>query len=127
MNDIYLRHTSDREKWDWDFGLDDVNVVHGKYQTLNAVKHAILLRRGELTQAIYHERGSTVHDYAKMANNELQHDLVQAAIESTAKEVDGVAEAMVKVTDSHPYQNQATLHLITDEMEEITLKEVELI
>jgi hypothetical protein len=126
MNDINLKHTSDNRKWDWDFNYTDLNVVHGKYQRLNAVKHAILLKNGELRQAIYTDKGSNIHDYTKMPNEELQHDLVRAALESTAEQVQGIYDAMVAVEEQHPYENHASLHLITEEMEEITLTEVEI-
>ena len=121
MNDILLTHGPDPGTWDWSFGLNDVNVVRGNMQLINAVKHAVLLHPNELIQDAYIGKGCTIHDYIYTGNTEAERELEAGAVETTAKSVDGVYDAQCTIASTDEYEASIQLKLITEDMEEVTV------
>lgn len=124
MNDIRLIHTTEPHKWDWAFGWNDVDVVRGDLQLVNAVKHAVLLRRGELLQEVYSTKGCTVADHVYRANSDVEREEEAQSIEIAATSVNGVYSAECTLHDGEEYESNIELHLLTDTMEEVIIREI---
>lgn len=125
MNDIRLiKQNTPDEKYDWSFEFNDLDIVRGKMQLVNAVRHAVLLRPGELVQDPYQLHGCMAHDYILLGNTTNGQVQVCNHIEACAKEVQGVYNATARVAEYTDEDFKVTLTLITDEMEEVTLNEI---
>ena len=125
MNDIRLiKQNTPDEKYDWSFEFNDLDIVRGKMQLINAVRHAVLLRPGELVQDPYQLHGCPAHDYILLGNTTNGQIQVCNHIEASAKEVQGVYNATARVAESTDEDFKVTLTLITDDMEEVTLNEI---
>ncbi len=124
MNDIRLRSTVIPDKYDWSFNWNDVDVVRGNMQLVNAVKHAVLLRPNELIQEAYQDKGCQAHNYIYHGNSENERTLEAGAIETSAKSVKGVYTAKCTITENEEYESNIQLKLLTDDMEELEVNEL---
>ena len=125
MNDIRLNKINGfEEKYDWNFGFNDLDVCRGNSQLVNAVRHAVLLRPGELLQESYQGRGCEAHTHALKANTPTGEQLVLRSIEASAKEVDGIYSAQASVIEKDDKTTRIQLDLMTTEMEEVTIYEI---
>ena len=125
MNDIRLIKQNDvDEKYDWSFDFNDLAVCRGRMQLVNAVRHAVLLRPGELIQDSYTLKGCMAHDYVLLGNTTNGQVQVCNHIETSAKSVEGVYNATARVVTSTDEDYKVQLTLITDEMEEVPLDEI---
>ena len=121
MKDIRLKHSDRPDRWDWSFTWNDVDVVRGDRQLVNAVQHSILLRRGELLQEVYSTKGCTAHDNIYTLNNENEQTLATTSIETAVKEVEGVYDVQCILEKGEAYENNIKLRILTDEMQEVTI------
>lgn len=121
MNDIRLRETTQQGKYDWSFGWNDLDVVRGNMQLVNAVRHAVLLKPDELSQEVYTDKGCEAHDYVYRGNSSVEREQEEQIIENTAKEVSGVYDARCTLPDHDDYENNIELTLITEQYEEVEI------
>ena len=124
MKDIQLK-TNGYGKYDWSFNGLDVNTITGRRQLIQSVKHAVLLRHGELVQSLYNDKGSHVHEYIYTDNH--PNDLAQkeAAVEEACKSVYNISTAQCTILDlEDEYADRIQIELITDQLEVVTINEV---
>ncbi len=121
MNDIQLRETTKGGKYDWNFGWNDVDTVRGTMQLVNAVRHAILLRRGELSQDLYTDKGCEAHEYIYKGNSTEEQEQEAKIIENTVESVSGVYDATCKLTTNTELETNIELNIITEEYEEVNI------
>jgi len=125
MNDIRLNKINGfEEKYDWNFGFNDLDVCRGNSQLVNAVRHAVLTRPGELVQEAYQDSGCEAHNYALLANTQTGEQYVLRSLEATAKNVDGIYSAQASVIEKEDKTTRIQLDLMTTEMEEVTIYEI---
>lgn len=122
MKDIKLKHTPVSGEYDWDFGWNDLEVVRGINQLINAVRHAVLLHEGELIQEMYQGKGCNAYEYNYIGNTTQKQMNVCSQIENAAKSVDGVYDAKATVlSDVDDMESQIQLELLTSDMEEVVM------
>lgn len=123
MNDIQLLKTGMgiEEKYDWSFNHNDINIIRGNRQLVNAVRHAILLRQGELAQEIYQNKGCNAYEYKYDGNTRSGQIQLCGEIESAAKSVHGVYNATATVVEDGVADTRIQVDIITTSMEEVTV------
>lgn len=84
-------------KYDWSFNGVDVDTVIGNERIINAVKHSILLKYGELRQKLYQNKGSQLHYYIPCTNNDNNIEFIQEEIKVNCTSIDGISDAIVSV------------------------------
>lgn len=108
MNDIALKNNGDGT-FDWMFDNNDLQDVVGVQQTVTAVIHAIMLRKSELIQEIYQNKGCSVHEYVRATKSENTKKFMEDSILESCRKVDGVHDANVTLTaedDDYEYRLQ---------------------
>ena len=98
MKDIQLTQTS--TGFDWNFQENDVITATGNSQIKSGIIHEILLRRGELEQEVYAERGSTLYEYAYVPHTERMNTMIEHIVIDACTHVDGVRDAQATVENS---------------------------
>lgn len=98
INDIQLKPTEDGT-FDWNFIGNDIENVNGNQRLLSAVVHAVLLRKNELEQNVYSDKGCTAHEYQKLLATPENLDKVAQAIRAEIVNVPGVSDASVEMKD----------------------------
>lgn len=101
VRDVWLTHTTDSDLWDWDFGLHDIHSVGGDDALITAIIHAVLLRKNELKQVLYEDRGSTIHDYTPQPLRSVECEMVAEALKITVTQIQGINDALVTIIQDH--------------------------
>lgn len=97
MNDIRLISTDDG-RYDWNFTNGDIDNVIGDQQIISSVMHTVLLRKNELEQLYYQDKGSPLWEYAGVLNYEKQAELIKLDIEHLCKTLPEVFDANVSIS-----------------------------
>ena len=124
MNDIKLKHADTPGQYDWSFNWNDLEVVRGDMQLINAVTHAVMLKPAELIQEIYQNKGCAAYNYIYHDDLLNNHELEAGAIETSAKSVEGVYDVKCNVEADNDYDINIELKIITDKMEELEVNEL---
>lgn len=115
MNDIMLKNNNDGT-FDWMFDNNDLQDVVGVQQTVTSVIHAIMLRKNELIQEIYQNKGCSIHDYVRAIHGENTKKFMEDSIIESCREVDGVHDANVTlITEDDDYQYGVQLTVERDD------------
>ena len=122
IKDIKLKRTG-HNTYDWTFNGLDLTTITGRYQLVQSVKHAVLLRPDELIQSCYEGKGCHVHDKVYTSNHHLELEEKAALVEETVKEIKGVhtAQCDLSYTD---YETHINLTLVTDDMQVVKVNEI---
>lgn len=104
MNDIMLKNNNDGT-FDWMFDNNDLQDVVGVQQTVTSVIHAIMLRKSELIQEIYQNKGCMIHDYVRAIHGENTKKFMEDSILESCRAVDGIHDATVNlIIEDDDYQ-----------------------
>lgn len=120
MNDIHLIKTNNT--FDWNFTETDIDKAIGDDRLRSAVIHAISLKRGELIQEIYKNKGSLLYNYSNTTNTETNRKFLEEAIKLSCTEIEGISDAKVNlVSDDLGMLNIADITIIKNDGEEVCI------
>lgn len=123
MKDILLRRSS-ANTYDWAFDGVDVETVTGDMQLIQACKHAVLLRPGELEQEVYKDKGCTIYDYLLRENHEYIAEEKEAAIEESIMGVHNVRNVQCTLTEVDQFANKINVDVMTEDFKVVTIDEI---
>ena len=113
INDIRLKRTKGN-LFDWDFGINDISNVTGINRIKSAIIHSLLLKKNELRQEYYEDKGSNLNLLLLEKKNENLLKLVVEECEYRIKQISGVANAEVSLLNSSPYEFNIKITILTD-------------
>ena len=111
MEDIKLVRRGDT--YDWQIGSNNLTPVRGIQQVVNAVIHTVLLRKGEMVQQIYKDKGSVLFDSLNNVQKPANHELIREQLLMEIRSVDGVESASITSLHAEMYDVQITIEIIT--------------
>lgn len=120
MNDIFLTPT-DPAHYDWSFKNRQIENVQGAQQIISAVRHAILLRKNELTQFLYAGQGNNLYDFVKLPATDETQKLIINEIRGICKTIPAVKDAKVEIEkkDNNVFITKITVEQINGGLIEI--------
>lgn len=110
MNDIQLTKYGDY--WDWKFDSRGVVNVKGVQQIINAVKHAVMLREGELEPEIYLNKG--LPEVVMQNTSQNGQKFVIDTINNEVQKIEGIQSATTEITRVG-LQTKIKITIITNE------------
>lgn len=95
-----IRLKQENGSYDWSFTDDDVESVKGNNAIISSLIHNLLLKEGELEQAIYFDKGCLANNYIHATQTSKNKEMIQNILSESIKNLDGVSDAELDITQT---------------------------
>lgn len=121
MDDISLTHI-EGNTYDWTFDAGDVEIARGDSALVNSVIHSVLLKKEELLQEVYQDKGCEAHEMIQSTASQSNKVFIEEKIIATCKEITGVADATCSISFDEGFAI-TELSIIKNDGEEVSINE----